>query len=682
MKRIVILFFLLALGLVSVGASADAAPGPGLLQRIATLDGNTTAFVQRGDFLYAATGVKVSVYDVSDPAHPQLLADSPLMPEVVRDIDVTDNFLFAADDIGGLWVFSIQPDHQLLFLRHILTNAIVSHVKAQGDRAYVVGWKQGHGFLNILQISDAGVKTIGGAEIQPDLSALDVAGDTVFITKNYALYTYDVSNPAQVRFLDSYKMPSMDEFSDMQVSDGVAYILAQQVSGMESVLITVDVSDPATLHELAFVNLTFRVWTLSLQQDTLYLAGVFPGIHIIDVSDPANPQVQGAYHAMAETLLAAPTLLFTSNGPDDIQISDISDPATPRLAGVIPKLGYIGKAIPRGDRLYTLTDWNRFSIFDISDPAHPQLLGADRAGDGASIEDFVVADGVAYQAFRRFDSETMETSHALRVLDISDPTDPREIARYPLAVGAHQLAYAAPYLYLATDIHLLVFDVSDPSHPDLLSFAISGFTLRDMLASDGVLYTTIEYRGMKIWDVADPYLPEQAAFIYTPGRTARALDRHGDQIIIADGRGELSFIDVSQPDAPKLQMSIPCDVIAQHVAVAGDALFAVCYDMGQQFSLHAYDLSDPEHPQARAATYLKRHQYGAYYVPFDALSAEDDLIFFNAGDGGLQVFRYLPPAHTRHLWLPAVHLPAASPFLSPPPTPTPSSPARQTLLRQ
>ena len=671
MKRLVMLSLIIALGLVGVSASARAAPGPGLLQRIAAIDGATTTFVQQDDILYAATGVKVSAYDVSDPAHPRHLADSPLMPEVVRDIAVSGDFLFAADDIGGLWAFRIQPDHQMQLARHLFANAIVSHVEAQGDQVYVTGWGQGQGFLSILETSGDAVRIMGRAQIYSGVSALAVTGDAVFITQDYELSAYDVADPAHIHLLDVYIKPSMDEFSGMQVGDGVAYILAQQIGGMESVLIMVDVSNPAALNELAIDDVDFMARALSLQQNTLYLAG--SDIHSMDVSDPANPQVLGAYKAMATTLLASPTLLFSSNWFDDILISDIRDPAAPRLAGVIPKMGRIGKALPQGNRLY-VSAGDRFRIFDISDPAHPRLLGEDRAGDGAGIEDFVVAEGVAYQAFRRFDSETMKTSCELRVLDIDDPSAPREIARYPLPLAPHLVDYANQRIYLAVDSHLLVFDVSEPAQPRLISFFMSLETINDLHVADDVMYTTSGFGDLIVWDVSDDYLPHPVSNLPMPANIAWELDNYRERVIVAGDYGGLVFVTVSQPESPKIEATLNCDAIAQNVAVAGDTLFAVCHDGRRQLSLHAYDLSDPEHPQARAATVLKRHQYPSYYnIPLDVLSAEDDLLFLNAGDGGLQIFRYLTPARARHLWLPSVHLPAASPFFSPAPTPTPSA---------
>ena len=653
MKRFALLILFAMLGLFGWQARVQAEGPPGLLARVAAYDGNTLAMTLVDDVLYTSNGVKISVYDVSAPAQPRHLADSPPMPEVVRDVAVAGDFLFVADGAGGLWIFRIQSDHTLTWGRQLFGRAVVDHVETMGNRAYVTRWNQGENMLVVLEIVGKDVTTVGSKEVNAGTLDMAAAKGVLFLADHSQFLTYDVSNPQNIRELGRFHEPSMEYFLDMEVADGVAYINAQDTSaGPDSALITVDVSDPASPRKLAYMDLPFIAGKLALRRPMLFITGGLEGVQLYDVSEPASPQRAGAYEARAAALLAMSDLLVISPGLGDISLVDIRDPAAPQPAGRIFKWPAIERMVVQGQRLYVTGPRGEFRIYDLSDIQRPQLLGADDAN--AYVEDFVVAGDYVFQTYYRWDPDLNRNVYGLRVLDISDPARPQEAAFYPLTVDPHHIAYARQRIYLATDMHLLVFDVSQPTQPRLLSFALSAFTLNDIQARDDVVYATEKHRGLSVWDVSDDYLPQEMAWLFTPGRTAWEFDMAGDRAIVADGRGGLAFVNVAQPDDPHIETALTCDAIAQNVAVSGNRLFAVCHDMNVTLSLHAYDVRQPDRPREQAVTVLSRRTFNLYHSHFHALAATDEWVFFNGGDAGLQVYRYLSPDVTQRIWLPSL----------------------------
>ena len=652
MKRLFSLLLLLLVGLMGVQEPVGAEGPSGLLEPIAVYDGVTVTFVRSGDILYVGNGRRVSVYDITDPAHPQHLADSPPLPEVVTGLARTGDWLFAADGPGGLWVFRIQPDGGLTPEQTLLADENVTHVVSEGARVFASGWGPDHQYLTAMEVTDEQVALVSRQEINAGTLAMDVEKDVLYVADHNQFITYDVSDLTAIRELGQYQYGGVEWFLDMKVADRVAYIHAQDTSaGPESSLITVDVSDPAAPEELAFTGLSFIAHRLDLQGPILYITGL-QGVHLYDISDPAAPRDAGAYVTPSEALLATPGLLFTAD-IDRIEITDIQDPAAPSSLSVIPKLGWARFIAVQGTRLFTVGNEGVFRVFDITDIQRPRLLGEDVPPPGSDIQSFIVVDDIVYQAYARYIHGQERNIYALRILDVSDPAQPHEIGRYPLTVMPHRVAYANQRIYLATDIHLLVFDVTQPSRPDLLSLALAANTLDDLNAGDGVLYATTRYIGLSVWDVSDDLLPVTVARLRTPGYGARELARHGDQVIVADGRGGLAFVNVSQPDAPIIETTQPCQYDVQNVAVAGDALFALCRDAyGLNAAIHAFDIRQPFQPVELAAAPIARWRRTSEPTSFHALTAQRDRVFFNGGYAGVQVFRLVPPQQAHHLWLP------------------------------
>ena len=656
MRRIVFLLLALFLGLMGSSPRVRAEGPPGLLTRIAAYDGATTTFVRQGDILYAGNGLKVSVFDIHDPVHPQHLADSILLPEVVRDLAVAGDFLFVADDAAGLWVFRMESDHRLSLARTWLADETVTHVAAEGDRAFVSGWGPDAQYLTAIAVNDEQVNIVSRLEVNPDTLALEVVGNVLYLADNNEFFTYDVADLTAMRELGSYRYPPMESFLDMKVVDGVAYIHAQDTSaGPISELITVDVSDATAPKELTSLDLPFNAYRLDLQASVLYITGQ-QGIHLYDVSDPSSPRHLAAYLTPSETLLATPGLLFTAD-VNRIEIADIHSPREPVRLAVIPKFGRVRSMAVQGTRLYTVSHDGTFRIFDVADIQRPRLLGEDAPPAGSDIPAFVVVDDVVYQAYARYDRDQLINSYALRVLDISDPAHPHEIGRYPLTVMPHRVAYADHRIYLATGIHLLVFDVTQPERPDLLAFALAPSTLDDMIAGNGILYATTRYTGLSVWDIHDDFLPRIISRLPTPGRSSRELARYQDRIIVADGRAGLAFVDVSQPQAPTIVNTYPCQYETLNVATSGAKLFVLCRGLYHtDAAIHAYRLIRPDTPTELAVTSVDAWSQASGRPFFHALAAQDDLVFYNGDYAGVEVFRLIPPERTQQLWLPLTML--------------------------
>jgi hypothetical protein len=123
----------------------------------------------------------------------------------------------------------------------------------------------------------------------------------------------------------------------------------------------------------------------------------------------------------------------------------------------------------------------------------------------------------------------------MRVYDISNPAEPRQIGYLEVeGLGLHRIwydggryAYASALLDGFTDHILLIIDMADPSHPreagrwwlpgmwraggETPSWSSGRFALHHALVADGIAYGSWRDGGLSIVDVRDPAHPELLA---------------------------------------------------------------------------------------------------------------------------------------------------------------------------
>ena len=134
-----------------------------------------------------------------------------------------------------------------------------------------------------------------------------------------------------------------------------------------------DISTPSTPNPWARVNVDWNIETLFPHQNYL-LVGAADGLHILDNSDPANPEYVGDFrHATARDPVVASenyayvTLSSEFAGPNELNIIDIVDVRAPRLVKTLAMQQPTGLAVTQ-QRLYVCDGAAGLKIFDRTDP--------------------------------------------------------------------------------------------------------------------------------------------------------------------------------------------------------------------------------------------------------------------------------------------------------------------------
>jgi hypothetical protein len=256
-------------------------------------------------------------------------------------------------------------------------------------------------------------------------------------------------------------------------------------------------------------------------------------------------------------------------------------------------------------------------IVDLADPAAPADLGhlpASFPAEGEFYNDIKVseaADGRIY-AF------LASSIRGVVVADVTDPTDPVEVAAFPEppvgggGTSVHTLFLEGERLYTATTSRgaLQVFDVADPTeaaelgtyvHPEVANFG--GF-VHDLMVQDGVAYLNYWNLGLVVVDTNDdPSAPALVGrFDDYDRRTShsnwvteaggRSISVHGDEgfdahvrIVDLDPASRTAFEEIGSYQT-RTQVS------AHNIMAVGELALVTYYQDG----LRVLDLADPTSP--------------------------------------------------------------------------------------
>jgi choice-of-anchor B domain-containing protein len=283
----------------------------------------------------------------------------------------------------------------------------------------------------------------------------------------------DVTDPARPLYLG--QLPKTEgsrgnAWRDVKVLRNHALVVADNAGahGMQVFDMTrlrdVDPSNPRIFDADALYTEIASAHNLAVNEETgfAYTVGNSGGgqpcgsIHMIDLRDPDNPTFAGCYTDPTVGLSStggthdAQCVLY--RGPDQdyrdreicvafsetaVSIGDVTDKDATVIVGQarMPNTAYIHQGWLTDDQRYLyvndeldemngLTDATRTMIWDLSELDDPVLAGVYLAGSNATDHNLYVRGNLMYQS---------NYAAGLRILDISDPENPVEVAHFDTA---------------------------------------------------------------------------------------------------------------------------------------------------------------------------------------------------------------------------------------------------------
>ncbi|RYZ46876.1 MAG: hypothetical protein EOO72_00945 [Myxococcaceae bacterium] len=310
---------------------------------------------------------------------------------------------------------------------------------------------------------------------------------------------------------------------DVYVAKGHAYVVSLSHLGRPGGLTVFDVSDPKnpvfrTSISLPSDNFWNGVWA---KGDALYVASSVMGTLVYDITQPAAPTFvrnlpTGDFGA--HTVLVEGDRLYAMVPNTGTFVYDVTQPLSPVPRARITVPGDVDSGGPHdtfahGNRLYISNAFGPYAVMDVTDLDDVKLLGTYPRPDLAYSHHSAV--GTFAGRTLAFEGGEFNASH-VRVLDVTNPARIVKLGEFRMRpiTSVHNLILRGTRLYVAWYHEgLRVLDVSNPTKPTQLahyntfretdphrgdSIFEGVFSVR--LPGDGYVYVVDSSRGLLIFN--------------------------------------------------------------------------------------------------------------------------------------------------------------------------------------
>lgn len=306
------------------------------------------------------------------------------------------------------------------------------------------------------------------------------------------------------------------------------------------------------------------------KDDYLFVNEVGKGIHVIDNSDPANPQKIGFYKIIGNVDMAIRGNILFADSYIDLVAIDITDIENPveisRIENIFPGV------VPEGDKWlpYAMADKSKGVIIDwevktVTEEREPggywggwlstaEMMFLKTSNDGSNWSAGAGTAG-SMARFMLNDRHLHLIAHPqmLKTVDIEKADNMSIVDSTDVPRNMETLFLLGNKMFIGTTTGMLIFDVTDATNPRYVS-SYDHITACDPVVANGdYAYVTLRTgtrctNGQNLLEVIDissienPYLVKSYP-MYNP----HGLGIDGDLLFVCDGDAGLKIFDKSDP---------------------------------------------------------------------------------------------------------------------------------------
>ncbi len=529
---------------------------PTLLGETPTLGGMVSAVALGGSYAYVGVGNSLYPVNITNPALPAIghPCSTGYITGTIRDVALAGGYAYVAADAAGLKVMNLAFPSWPTLARSVPAG-LAYGVAVSGTYAYVATSEYPSGTLRIVDIAtpaSASVVvnlTLGGAA-----QGVALAGAHAYVADQYAgLAAIDVSDPLApgtpqyVPYADSYPSAQAVAATGDRVYVGDyytgLYVLARSSDG------TLSSPNQAGISGNARQVVTGGSWA--------YVAAESAGLRIMDAANPASMHEEGRFGGLSRlegVALDATHLYVTRYSGASLAAIDASDPDELQVQGACNTYSYPRRVLVRGSYAYVASRYGGLEIVDVSDPSAPTKRSTYHVSGSEEAWDVALAWPYAYLI-----GASTEGTGGLYILNVSDPLHPTLKGRLELGAAAQAVAASGRYVYVSTrqagGTQLHVVDVGNPAAPvrkSLLALSLSGSQNQGLDVAGSVAYVAVRQVGLFLADAADPSHPRDLGRALTGLNDVADVAVAGNQAYVAAYDDGLWILDASDPAHPGL----------------------------------------------------------------------------------------------------------------------------------
>lgn len=419
--------------------------------------------------LAAAYGLKLSLFDVSDPSQTTVLGAIETPP-------ATDGFV-------------------------------------SGDHAYSLGFAG----IDIHDISDPMAPAAVGHSTLPTLGADSVTAleqGALLLTSTDRFTRIDVSNPLEPVAVSTATPVGGAVANDIAIVGDKAVILQENYG--------LGIADRRTLEPLGRFDVDLpealnqrAIEQFAVDGDRAYLVAWGYGLIVADLSDPVQPIELGRLPYGFPSAVAASddfAYLGTATNGGVLQVVDVSDPTHPTLRGAL-NVTTINRLQVHGNHVYAADELSGVHVFDVSNPDAP--IEVSLWSEGCADTLGMVARDIELNTDGTL--AVVACGTGMQLLDLSQPAAPVRVGGYAIDYWTARptVAIHGDRAWFADAQGLREFDIATPSVPVQLGEATTMAYIpprRLRATDDGRLFAFAYQTGMHVFGTAATGEPDDRIF--------------------------------------------------------------------------------------------------------------------------------------------------------------------------
>ena len=460
----------------SVAAYDVSTPtAPELLSTISlpTVYGN---FAVYGEHLFVSAG-GVSIVDWSDPTSPRLAG---VLGEVQGRLAIWKHYLLVAGGTDGLVVFDIVEPNRPRRASSFAPCSVVGDVAVTGDTVLVAA--PGCGLINVDLSNPVHPKEL--ARVRTLSTRVVAQGSTAIVAHN------------------AFAVVSISEDGSLQVQGGIGDELSTHSMALAGDYLyrasgdidVVDISDPRAPSVAARIS-TLAPPAVAYHNERALLVG--GGLWVFDVSNPAHIRA-GSYTPLPWVGYSIDTVNNTAligTGRGLIAV-DVTPGIEPRIVSTLAtEEGIFSVAVVTEDVAYAISADSQLMRVQLRDM---ELI---RIGPTPSMVDG--AHGVQYEGGFLF----VHTQGGVWLMEVTAPRSPKALGFLPTQEGLSlDVAVRGHTAYVVGDHGIRVVDISNPSEPRDLDWG-GGYTYATSADTSGPRLVVAFRDGFAVFDISNPEEP-------------------------------------------------------------------------------------------------------------------------------------------------------------------------------
>ena len=465
------------------------------------------------------------------------------------DVIVQDSFAYVAAGYFGLVTYKIHSSGRIEEISNRSVGYRTFSLAIDGDYAYLLTDSMG---ICVLDISDR-YHPQYLQSVEAMFGRLILANSRLYIIdENNRIYLYNVVNHINLTYVGTMN----NHMSDLALYGNYLYTINYRTQSIS----VFNNTNPASPSLIGTIGVNGTTSSILVHNQYLYVTANIDGVRIFDLTNPSQPvEVSSVVcPGRSKKLSINGNLAYVATSDSGVFVVDISNPLSPVSIGRNNTPATSVSSYPNGTFLYATDRLMTVDFSTVATPVETRL--AYRYGTTRKV---VIKDSLAYLASDDF---------GIRIFNIANPSVPTLVGEYRSLNKANDLLVAGNFAYFANSTTLRVIDISNPSNPvQVASQAISRW-ITGLTLSNQYLYVGTETDSIQIFNVSEPRMP---TFVRKFDHWTTDLSAEGPFLYTCDGSA-IHFYELLNPAAPVLVSSFyPNHLSSSTITIRDFYLYAV-----------------------------------------------------------------------------------------------------------